>query len=344
MKIPYALSLVVASILTTGCAGAPKSPQQSDLSHVEAITEDCQLDLSRAMAITGDNDTVVMVEGSSGKGGGAVAGGAVSGGTALAIGTLSCVATGPIFFVPCLGFVLPGTTVAAAVGGTAYGAINSESADGVEEKRNMLTEALRDPIASQRLVNLVEKKRLEAVAIVPPSMEKTLTTTVPEWTLRIAMTELATVGSGPDTPYLLQASANLEVMHAGDVKPLFIKEFQSVSPVKMSTAEWRANNDEPVRTALDNLLKKLAIDMLNDLMHVEMSGVPLLANTNIAKNELEFKMGDVVLVESKFGDTQKITITHIDDRFVVGTYEYTFGHTTGVNYDRRDIKSIEYFK
>ena len=113
MKIPSALSLVVASILTTGCAGAPKSPQQSDLSHVEAITEDCQLDLSRAMAITGDNDTVVMVEGSSGKGGGAVAGGAVSGGTALAIGTLSCLATGPIYFVPCVGIVLPGATAAA---------------------------------------------------------------------------------------------------------------------------------------------------------------------------------------------------------------------------------------
>ena len=271
MKIASTVSLVVVSALVVGCAGAPKSPQQSDLSHVEAITEDCQLDLSRAMAITGDSDTVVMVEGSSGKGGGAAAGGAVSGGTALAIGTLSCVATGPIFFIPCLGIVLPGTTAAAAVGGAAYGAINSESADGVETKRNMLTEALRNPIASQRLVNLVEKKRLEAVAIVPPSMEKTLTITVPEWTLRIAMTELATVGSGPDTPYLLQASANLEVVRTGEVSPCFVKDFQALSPMKLSTEEWRAKEDEPVRSALDDMLATLATDISNDLMQIQLS-------------------------------------------------------------------------
>jgi hypothetical protein len=58
----------------------------------------------------------------------------------------------------------------------------------------------------------------------------------------------------------------------------------------------------------------------------------------------QFTPGDKVSIAFKNGDQKQITITHIDERFVVGYVYYTLGQTTGVNYDRRDIKSIEYFK
>lgn len=57
-----------------------------------------------------------------------------------------------------------------------------------------------------------------------------------------------------------------------------------------------------------------------------------------------FKNGDVVLLEFNNGNTKEITITHIDERFVVGYVYYSLGHTTGVNYDRRDIKNIEHLE
>ena len=266
MKIPSALSLVVASVLTTGCAGAPKSPQQSDLSRAAVITGDCQLDFSRARAIAGDNDTVVMVDGYSG----AVAGGVKGAGIGLFGGTLTCAATG-FLFAPCMGILVPITTASGAMGGAAGGALNSESADDMAAKRGMLTEALNALVANQRLVSLVEQKMLGAEAVESPAMEKTQITTVPEWTLRTALTELATVGSGPDKRYLLQASATLEVVRAGEGSPCFVKNYRALSPVKMSTTAWRANHNVLARTTLDDLLAKLATDMLNDLSPIQLS-------------------------------------------------------------------------
>lgn len=255
MKIASASLLVVACALFSGCASAPKVPKE--------------FDVNRATVVAGAEDPSIVIDGVSGKGRGAATGGAIGAGTGLFLGTLTCVATGPFLFAPCMGIVVPSTTAAGAVGGAAGGALISESADDMAAKRGMLTEALNAPGANQRLVSLVEQKRLGAEAAASPAMEQVQTTAEPEWTLRIAMTELATVGSGSNAPYSLQATANLEMVRAGDAQPTFVKDFQAVSPMKMSTAEWRANNDEPVRTALDGLLAELATDMLNNLLPVE---------------------------------------------------------------------------
>lgn len=339
MKRPSALSLVVASILTTGCAGAPKSPQQADLSRAGAITEDCQLDLSRAMAIAGDNDTVVMVEGIPGKGRGAATGGAIGAGAGLFLGTLTCVATGPFLFAPCMGIVVPSTTAAGAVGGALGGVQISESADDMAAKRGMLTEALRDPIASQRLVNLVVQQRLEVVAVAPQSMEKTQTTTVPEGILRIALSELATVGSGPDIPYLLQASATLEVVRTGEGSPCFVKNFQVLSPMKMSTEEWRANGDEPVRSALDGMLATLATYISNDLMPIQLELDRPLEDYKVSVELVatEMKTEPVAVLTSEANQSPSL----VDKKISKPDQARLFDPTTGMNWVVFDSSPVD---
>lgn len=58
----------------------------------------------------------------------------------------------------------------------------------------------------------------------------------------------------------------------------------------------------------------------------------------------DFRSGDVVLITFKNKDMKKITITHIDERFVVGYVYYSLGQSTGVSYDQRDIEHIEHLK
>lgn len=65
-------------------------------------------------------------------------------------------------------------------------------------------------------------------------------------------------------------------------------------------------------------------------------------HTDIEKTISQSKNGDVVLLEFRDGNTKKITVTHVDDRFVVGSYEYQLGHTTGVSYDRKSIKALKF--
>lgn len=39
----------------------------------------------------------------------------------------------------------------------------------------------------------------------------------------------------------------------------------------MTTSEWRANDDEPVRSALDDLMSTLAAEISNDLKPIQLS-------------------------------------------------------------------------
>ena len=62
------------------------------------------------------------------------------------------------------------------------------------------------------------------------------------------------------------------------------------------------------------------------------------------KLENVFKSGDYIALEFKNGELKEIELTHMNDRVIAGHYEYSYGRTTPVNYDRRDIKSIRYAK
>jgi hypothetical protein len=135
----------------------------------------------------------------------------------------------------------------------------------------MLTEGLNSLDANKYLATLVYKKSLESLALQPSQADSASTAANHEWTLSIGLDKFATVGSGPDTPYSLQLSARIEAIRLGDKEPAFIKEYQATSPIKKTTAEWRANADEPVRSALDGMLAALATDISNDLRPIQLS-------------------------------------------------------------------------
>ena len=245
--------LVMISTFVVGCASTPKMPREFDPVY--------------ATIVTGVEETKVVIGGPSGKGSGAAKGAAVGGGSCLGLGVLLCLPAGP--FIPfCLAVVMPASAVSAA-GGAVVGAVTSESADKVEVKRNMLTDSLNALGASQRLASLLKQQLPEAMSGSPSSEEKLPTSQDAEWIMQILLTQVATVGSGPKVPYLLQVSARLEVKRASDTELVFVKDYQALSSLKMSTPEWRANDDEPIRTALDDLMARLATDMLSDVLSLK---------------------------------------------------------------------------
>jgi hypothetical protein len=256
MKMPSAISLVVVSALAVGCSGVPKSPKEFNVSH--------------AAIVPGDNETNVEIAGLPGKGTGVVVGGGTGAGVGVGAAALLCIGSGP-WFPLCFATFGTMAGTAGAVGGGVAGAVVTESSHGVETKRNMLTEALLDLDASQTLAPLVYKKSLESMAVRPPQEDRSKDTEVPAWTIRISLDEFATVGSGPDTPYSLQLSASVEIMRLGDKDPAFEKSYQANSPLQMSTVEWRANKDQPVRSVLDDLMATLATEIFNDLKPIQLN-------------------------------------------------------------------------
>lgn len=56
------------------------------------------------------------------------------------------------------------------------------------------------------------------------------------------------------------------------------------------------------------------------------------------------RSGDIVFLKLKRGETHKVTITHINDKFVVGHREYQLGHTTGVSFNREDVIDVKILK
>jgi len=249
-------ALVMMCLVVMGCASVPESPQEFNISH--------------ASIVPGDNETTVEIAGLPGKGTGVVVGGGTGAGVGIGAAAVLCIGTGP-FYPLCLASVGTLAGTAGAIGGGVAGAVATESSHGVETKRNMLTQALMDLEANRTLVPLVYNKSLESKALQTTQEGKTSDNSVPEWTLRISLDEFATVGSGPDTPYSLRLSASVEIRRPGDKNPVFKKLYQTDSPLQMSTVEWRANKDQPVRSVLDDLLATLATEIFNDLQPIQLS-------------------------------------------------------------------------
>ena len=248
-------ALVIVCAFIMGCASAHKNLQE--------------LDVSRAMIPMEAAETIVTIDGPSGKGGGAVVGGAKGAGVGVGTAAVVCIASGPMYPFCLAG----GSMLFGGVGtflGAGYGAATAEYSDKVKEKQAMLIDALMALEANQNLAPLVYKKSLESTTLKLSPKDKTSLTADPEWTLRIALDEFSTDGSGPDGPYSLLLSARVEIIRPGENKPAYSKAYQANSPVPMITAKWRANNDEPVRSALNDLLATLATEISNDLKPIQL--------------------------------------------------------------------------
>ncbi len=378
MKMPSVISLVVVSALAAGCARTPPIPPN--------------FDFVRATIVAGDKSPEVDIDGLSGKGSGAAVGGASGAGAGVVYAAIGCLPAA-MFYGACLAAAVPLLGGIGAVGGATVGAVVTQSTASVEEKREMLNEALAAIDARNYLATLIREQVQEGNSAVPLVSNTGSAPVPPDWTMRIALNEVSTdTQGGSGNPYYLLASASLEVMQTGQVEPASRKEYHAQTKEKKTTDEWLSNEEEPVPTVIEYLLTALVSDMLKDVLPNQMSqgyqrevrplyaklkpkeakpgSTALLdpkqitdsnvlqsghheneANTKNAQDETmkkaeiaQFVPGDKVSIVFKNGDTQNITITHMDERFVVGSHFYSLGQSTGVSYDRRDIRSIEYVK
>ncbi len=249
-KLLAPLLVAAACLLAAGCANRSRLPRE--------------VDLSRAAIVSSDADAVLALDGPSGKGSGASAGAVKGGGTGLLIGGLACMAAGPLAPL-CMGMVVPTSTAIGAVGGAVVGAVKSEHAEAVDAKRSLLQAELAAPANRARLASHLQQKSRDSLGVELPLADTGADALKPEWALQIVMTQLATVGRGPDAAYSLRASASLEVTRNGDARPVFAKRYQALSTAKLTTAGWSANAAEPVRSALDDMAAILATKMVSDL-------------------------------------------------------------------------------
>ncbi|MGW8194714.1 MAG: hypothetical protein ACWGOX_10665 [Desulforhopalus sp.] len=256
MKMPSAISLVVVSALAVSCASTPPIP--------------ADFDFARATIIAGEKDPEVDIDGLSGKDSGAKVGAASGAGAGVGYAAIAC-APAFMFYGACLAVAVPIMGGIGAAGGAAIGAAATQSAASVEEKREMLNEALVTIDARNYLATLIQKQIQEGNIAVPVVSNTGSASIPPDWTLRIALSEVSTDGSGEKTSYFLKASATLEIMESGKEKPLIRKEYYTKTRDRKTTAEWLANEDEPVSTVIEYLLTTLASDMLNDLLPNQMS-------------------------------------------------------------------------
>lgn len=264
-------ALVLLCVFVLGCTGVPMTPQK--------------LHINRAKIPVEADRTKVTIDGPSGKGGAAVEGAALGGGYGVGTAAVGCIPTGPLYpFCFAVISIVAGSSL--ALTGAAIEAVQAEDSDRVDEKQAMLTEALISLDASQNLAPLVYKKSLDSPAVNPLQGDRASDATGPEWTLRIMLQEFATIGSGSDRPYWLTLSARVVIQRLGDKEPVFIKGYQARSSLQMTTAEWRANNDEPVRSALDGMLATLAIDISNDLLPIPLSLDQPLENYKVSVESL----------------------------------------------------------
>ncbi len=267
-------TLLVATVaLASGCATPPPAPPPEFSFH-------------RVTIVASSAESPVVLDGAPGKSKSAAVGAVGGGAIALALGGVACLATGP-FVGPCFGMLAP--TVAVTAAGTAVtAAVISDTAQDVEAKRNLLRAAMSAPAAHVRLAAkvLAQARAATGAALAPATAEASDGRR--DWTLRLTVTQFETVGTGADVPYALQASADLEVMRSGAEKPAFIKRYQAVSATKHTIAEWGASAGEPVRTALDGLLTKIASDMVAELMKREPQRTSLF---NIRTTALAFADG-----------------------------------------------------
>jgi len=287
MKMPSAMSFVLISALAVGCASTPPPIPPN-------------FDVTRATIAAGDKDPEIDIDGLSGKDSGAKIGAASGAGAGVGYAAIAC-APAFMFYGACLAVAVPIMGGIGAVGGAAIGAAATQSAASVEEKREMLNEALVIIDARNYLATLIQKQIQEGDIVVPVVSNTGSAYIPPDWTLRIALSEVSTDGSGEETSYFIKASAALEVMQTGQEEPLFRKEYHTQTRDRKTTAEWLAKEDEPVPTVIEYLLTTLASDMLNDLLPNQMSNEdrlevhPLYAknnpqgNTPVATSLLESK-------------------------------------------------------
>jgi hypothetical protein len=243
---------VAACALIAGCASTPRMPSE--------------LDLSRASLVAGAAEPSLALDGPSGKGAGAVTGAAKGGGVGFLVGGVACMGTGP--FAPlCLSLMVPASTAIGAVSGAVVGAVRAESADDVAAKRSLLQAELAAPVNHARLATHFQKMSRDMLVVDWPLTPAGAGAAAPDWTVQIAMTELATVGAGADTPYALHASASLEVTRAGAAQPAFVKHYHALTADKLTTSAWQADDAKRIRAALDDMSAQLASKMVNDLKH-----------------------------------------------------------------------------
>ena len=256
MKMLSAISLVVVSALAVGCASAPPIPPN--------------FDFTRATIVAGDKDPEVDIDGLSGKGSGAAVGGVSGAGTGVVYAAIGCLPAA-MFYGACLAAAVPVLGGIGAAGGAAVGAVATQSAASVEAKREMLNEALFAIDARNYLATLITQQFQQGDGAATLASDTVLAPVQPSWTLRIALNEVATDGSGEETAYFLKASAAIEVIQTGQEEPLTRKEYHTQTRDKKTTAEWLASEDVPVPTAIEYLLTALASDMLKDLLPNQMS-------------------------------------------------------------------------
>jgi hypothetical protein len=221
MRKVYMRLTVLLCIFLMGCASTPPVP--------------VNFDFARATVVAGDKEPDVVIDGLSGKDSGAAVGGAAGAGAGMGYAAIACL---PAFMAygACLAVAAPVLGGIGAAGGATVGAIVTENAADVQEKRETLNESLGEIDAQNYLATLISQKFQQEVGIVPLASETVSAPVQPTWTLQIALNEVSTNGSG-GSPYSLQASATLEIFETSKEK-----------------------------TVIEYLLTTLASDMLKDLL------------------------------------------------------------------------------
>jgi hypothetical protein len=250
MKTQFASLLAGVCLLATGCASVPQMP--------------AEFDLGRASIAPSTQAPALALEGPDGKGRGAGVGAAKGGGLGFVIGGLACLGTGP-FSALCLGTVVPAGMAVGAASGAVVGAVRAESADDVQAKRSLLQAELATPAVRMQLAAALQQQSRELLLPALPLAGGDAAAASTEWTLQIAVTEVATVGSGPGVPYALLASARLAVLQRGQTTPVFVNEYQAQTANSLTTPQWAESEGAPLRAALQDLSAKMAAKMLADL-------------------------------------------------------------------------------
>jgi hypothetical protein len=260
MKTPVAALLAIVCALATGCAATPRLPADFDIA---------------AATIGADTaEPALVIDGPAGKGSGAAAGAAKGGGAGFLIGGLACMGAGPLAPL-CLGLVVPTGMAVGAVSGAVVGAVRSDSAENVQAKRALLAALLRAPATDRGLAARMQQQLRDTLAAATPPGNTSAPVAQPEWALKIVMTELGTVGTGPDAPYALQATARLDALRASAAQPVFVKHYQASSALQLTTAGWSANDAQPALDALNGMLATLVTQMAGDMAGPGLSAASL---------------------------------------------------------------------
>lgn len=250
MKSLAAPFVVLVFALVTGCATTPRLPADFD---------------GTAAAISADTtEPTLVIDGPAGKGSGAAAGATKGGGAGFLIGGLACMGAGPLAPL-CLGLVVPTSMAVGAVSGAVVGAVRADSADNVQAKRALLVALLNPPSADHGPAVRMQQLLRDSLPLSTAPASPAAPVAQPVWSLKLVMTELATVGSGPDAPYALQATARLDALRADDAQPVFVKHYRASSSTQRTTAEWNANDAQPAREAMNAMLVMLVTQMAGDM-------------------------------------------------------------------------------